>query len=72
MLSEEQKALTKRARAIASQVEGVEVKEDNLLEDILADHQSTFSIVVAGEFNSGKSTLSAYLCVFIAIFCLPL
>jgi small GTP-binding protein len=57
MLSEEQKALTKRARAIASQVEGVEVKEDNLLEDILADDQSTFSIVVAGEFNSGKSTL---------------
>ena len=56
-LLEEQRALTEKAREIASQVEGVQVKTDSLLEDILGDDQSTFSIVVAGEFNSGKSTL---------------
>jgi small GTP-binding protein len=58
IISDEQRALMERAKAIASQVQGVQVKTDTLLEDILAgEDQSTFSIVVAGEFNAGKSTL---------------
>jgi len=57
-LAEQQRDLTERARQIASQVEGIETKQDSLLDDILADQQSTFSVVIAGEFNSGKSTIT--------------
>lgn len=55
----EQRALTEKARALASQVATVQVRAftDNFLGHILPDDQSTFSIVIAGEFNSGKSTL---------------
>jgi small GTP-binding protein len=55
----EQRALTEKARALASHVETVQVRAftDNFLGNILPDDQSTFSIVIAGEFNSGKSTL---------------
>jgi small GTP-binding protein len=55
----EQRALTEKVKALASLVETVQVRAftDNFLGEILPDDQSTFSIVIAGEFNSGKSTL---------------
>lgn len=53
----EQKALMERARALTTQVGKVSIKDyaGTFLDDIV--DETTFSIVVAGEFNAGKSTL---------------
>jgi small GTP-binding protein len=53
----EQKSLVKRAREVAAQVGAVNVQEytGTFLDDLV--DETTFSVVVAGEFNAGKSTL---------------
>ena len=53
----EQKALMERARVLTTQVGKVSIKDyaGTFLDDIV--DETTFSIVVAGEFNAGKSTL---------------
>ena len=53
----EQKALMERARRLTTQVGKVSIKDyaGTFLDDIV--DETTFSIVVAGEFNAGKSTL---------------
>eukprot|EP00980_Cylindrotheca_fusiformis_P012300 scaffold3014_cov116-Cylindrotheca_fusiformis.AAC.2 len=61
-LLDEQRQLTETARQLAGQVGGSKVTELlhntsslNFLQEL--NLQSTFSVVVAGEFNAGKSTL---------------
>jgi GTPase Era involved in 16S rRNA processing len=50
-LLDEQRALVQRARHIAQLVNVTIPQENNLLDE------SVFTVVIAGEFNSGKSTL---------------
>lgn len=57
-LMEEQRAVSDRARDIANRIGKVKMKDTQFLEDILPSNTSSnFSIVVAGEFNAGKSSV---------------